>query len=223
MTTQTAAQKKKIVKNNAKFKRATAAEKRVMIAKDVIAALEKKTIVSESGTWCTSRKPLFNSEEIKTYFDYVVNQDDVDVDVINNINDTEISRSIKNVKCNVCALGALFVCGVRRFNKITFGELGAFVDVQVNSGPVSGYFKQEHLEYFLKRYFSESQLALIEIAFEQGEGGFIPSVSSQKELLAKDMFKGNAKKRMIGIMKNIIKNNGQFVVARIVKKGPSIK
>jgi hypothetical protein len=186
------AQKKKIVKKNAEFKRATPAEKRVMIAKDVIAALKQKTIYSQSGTWCSTRGPIFDDETLETY---------------EKVYDTQISSVIKDVSCDVCALGALFVCGVRRFNKITFGKLSE----EVFSGAEEGSFAQEHLEYFLKGYFSESQLSLIEIAFEKGYGGYF--ADDPKELLAKKMFKGTAKNRMIGIMNNIIKNKGKFVPA----------
>jgi len=195
-------QKNKIVKKNAKFKKATAAEKRIMIAKDVIAALEQKTIRSQNGVWCESEDPLFDRETMISYYD--------GNDTINN---TEISATIKNVKCNVCALGALFVCGVRRFNKITFGDLeGIHGSLYDRSGETaSGSFDQDHLDYFLKSYFSKSQLALIEIAFEKGKGGY--HANSTKELLAMNMFKGNSKNRMIGIMKNIIKNKGQLVPA----------
>ncbi len=196
--TKTAASQKKIIAKNVKFKKATAAERRVMIAKDVITALEQKTIRSVSGNWVKTHDQLFKEETLDKFWDG-------DAKIIETIEKTQISDAIKNVKCDVCALGALFVCGVRRFNKITFGKLSD----EVFGGTEAGEFEHEHLDYFLKGYFSESQLSLIEIAFEKGMGAYI--ATSNKENLAMRMFKGSPKIRMIGIMKNIIKNKGQFI------------
>lgn len=87
--------------SNEKYKTASRAEKRVMIAKDVIRAIEAKQIIPTHGD----------------YFS-------VDVDYDKRPRDEESLKELLPTlpACNVCAKGAILLCSVARQNKVTFGE-----------------------------------------------------------------------------------------------------
>ncbi len=89
--------------------------------------------------------------------------------------------------CHVCAKGALFVACVSRQNAVKVGD-----------GMRCG---SDQLSRQLQGVFSTDQLQLIENAFE-GFGGYY-------------RIKGrSAKERMAKIMRNVIENNGTFVMPR---------
>jgi hypothetical protein len=176
---------------NAQYEAATPAERRVMVAQDVIAALTAKQIVAESGVYLTV-------------------QDEYASDVIDSFGLQE-AASFQNTiadlpPCNVCAKGAIFVCAVARQNRVTNEQ--AF-------RPFSKWTGTD-MEPLLAGLFSAEQLALIEREFEgraQDEelvddelamGLFSLDDNDDPEPLYSD------EARMIKIMENIIANGGTF-------------
>ena len=113
---------KKINKLNAECKKATKAQKRVMIAQDVLAQLKTKRYVAESGCWV---QPNIHSawEQKLSHHDSV----------------QELFIEQKIESCNVCALGGLFM-SCTNFNNNTLLEdlddvsedLGNLIDEKVN-------------------------------------------------------------------------------------------
>ena len=142
-------------------KKLSKGDTRVLIAKDVIKQLKRKKIIVERGTYCFN--PIFC-----------------------NLKEMEELSELKKVlakskdKCYVCALGALFVSAVNRFNKYQITTDWA------------GIGKYETTNYLCK-YFSDSQMGLIEDVFEFRCPVYM-----------------NSENHMINIMKNIIKNKGTF-------------
>lgn len=195
----------KIVESrNKKFKAAkTNAERRVLIAKDVIEQIKNKLIIAEQGEFV----------QIK-------------YDPINFTRNRGIREAIieKEAKCTCCALGSLMVSCTLFNNHYTVGDLFSNTDDNHFSqlGDVL-FIKKQSLKNGLDKYFSKSQLRLIEIAFESGNGYFGNSERrfcpifklkfSKQEKLAEEMFSHiiSPEKKLISVMKNIIKNKGKFI------------
>lgn len=176
--------------SNSEFETASPEQKRVLIAKDVITALDSKR---------------FNA----TGMIYVDFGEDFEVPNDNQ----ELCNIIKDKNCNVCALGALFVSAVERYDELSCQE------IQFEQGrtyPVisdnRGFIK------YLGQFFDIEQLELIECAFEgRPTCGWILRNESHAIRRAR-IYCGDhcsshwpaAKYRMRKIMNNIIRNNGTF-------------
>ena len=177
-----------IARRNELFKGKSRAEKRVLVAQDVIAQIKAKTLIPSSGDWVyilDKYEPAYEASLRET--------------VLN-----------KEVECNCCALGGLFLSCTLFNNKVkvgdvspTFGEYG-FLD--------STIYAEKKFSNGLNTIFSNEQLKLIEVAFECGCGAFYEDDVKDGEKAAKFGSRYNTEKgRMIGIMNNIIKNNGTFI------------
>jgi hypothetical protein len=173
-------------------KKLTKAEMRIEIAKDVIAQIKAKKYNPMQGRWV-------EQADGPDYDDWLFENATtckVDVrDYTNNIN-----------KCNVCALGSLFVSAVNKYNNV-YGTYDSVSTYEVFSSIGTGEKKSP-----LLRYFSSSQLQLIEFTFEGGIGAFYFHDNTPTVKRAYDFHEqySNAKDRLIAIMKNIIKNKGTF-------------
>lgn len=102
--------------------------------------------------------------------------------------------------CHVCAIGAAIVSGIRLFNQLEIVDR----DIDGNS--------QEDM---IKKFFSPKQAALIEQAFELGNGWYDDTFSYKDKgrytaVAFGEKFK-DSKDRAVAIFKNIIKNKGVFI------------
>jgi hypothetical protein len=168
-------------------------QRRVLIAQDVIAAINARRIVPARGIYLTSDKAIaVKGENMREALG-------------------------EHPQCTACAVGAVFVAAVERFNNAIANE----------------YMHRTSLNRFalvdlLGIYFSNEQLALIEIAFECmmvplsviRRANVFEDVQLQTETQRAIDF-GNQRRaqdheqntafRMIAIMENIIQNNGTFI------------
>jgi hypothetical protein len=186
-TKKTAAQK--IKKSNAKFEKMTPSQKRVQIAKDVIAQLDAKRLYAKQGVYVQGKGGANNiTVGGEGFWD-----DDTQ--------ETEV-RDLLAPKCEVCAKGGLFVAAVDRFNKLKFRD---------ELCPIGAYNRCSDPVEYLSRFFGEQQLELIEYAFEKGGAGDV-NYDDKKTVAAERFGKmfTSADARMRAIMKNIVKNNGTF-------------
>jgi len=198
---------KLIAENNAAFKKATKAQKRVMIAQDVLAQIKAKRYVAESGRWVV---PTF-SENFCNTDDYPGRE---------SVQQLFASKEIES--CNVCALGGLFMSCTNLNNHTTYDQ---FNDQSEDIGSLIGY--EEGLSNELDVFFSKNQLTLIEIYFEDGNGYF--SIDNETVDTGSHFYKSidfdhvnsfNDKyqyddDRLKAIMKNIVENNGTFVPEKL--------
>ena len=174
-------------KLNEKFKKATKAQKRVMIAQDVLAQIKTKRYVAESGCWVQPNIKAACEKNLK-------DEDSVQ----------ELFAKKKIKSCNVCALGGLFMSCINLNNNTTVEDLkkefyiGDFVydDSKISNG--------------LNRIFTQKQLILIETYFEGGEGYFRGGNKTQTFLESY-----NDDERLEMIMQNIIDNDGTFVPKKL--------
>jgi len=224
---------KEIEKRNSLFKKATKAEKRVLIAKDVIAQIKANRYVATSGAFVEAE---FNSDIDD--FSHILNEahylmgaklKEADVAVKYNISLEKAKEGINFVKkplreayldgtvesCNVCALGGLFMSCTLYNNKTKLDALGRFGE----ASDLGDFIDQEEpISNGLDKFFSRSQLELIEQAFEGGDGYFGDGCYTH------DAYNDDGRNYytyadkypkdndlMIAIMDNIVKNNGTFV------------
>lgn len=121
---------------------------------------------------------------------------------------SEITKS-----CSVCALGACFLSYVRLFNKVKFQDVvGAWGNIMLD--------RYELNDGTLGTVFSETQLLLIESAFEQKDMFDVTDLGEETYLRVKHELEDaidfgkkytDNKKRLRAIMLNIVKNNGKFI------------
>jgi hypothetical protein len=186
--------KKQIKEWNEYFNSLTPAQKRVAIAKDVIEQVKAEKYFARN----------------RTYIDFY------------NKLEGEIQSNFNKVKCECCALGAMFLSDVKYTNQCTFEQAKS----------TSFSFDEENR---LRNYFDVEQLILIEAAFEcwssdrlldydehtsgQIRDGFgydlvMSNLSITEDDLDNAANFGNkyddSSERLIKIMENIVKNKGKF-------------
>lgn len=154
----------------------TKAEKRVAVAKDVIAQLNRGKLTATTGLY-------FKAKSCNKDF----------------TGEVELQKVLKHIpKCEVCAKGALFVGMINKYNDFKLNLKYDYGNDEINDEVNDSLYPK------LKTLFSGKQLRLIEAYFE-GWNKF--DIENTHNFYEKNP---NAKKRMILIMENIIKNNGTF-------------
>ena len=126
--------------NNLAFKKATKPQKRVMIAQDVLAQIEAKKFRAKEGNWICASRDLSNLQETEGV--------------------REVFAAGKMGRCDVCALGGLFMSCTNLNGGTTLydfeGESDSLGFYIYNGSPLSNG---------LHKFFSNDQLKLIEIYF----------------------------------------------------------
>jgi hypothetical protein len=191
---------KVLLKSNAAFKKATKAEKRVMIAKDVLSQIKANRYIVECGTWVDANWNIRN-----------------EIDGTESVQKLFADRTIET--CNVCALGSLFMSCTNLNNNtcvsdINYGGEGTEIGERIEEG--------DTLSNGLNKIFSKKQLQLIEVYFEKGDGWFgedgytgnyIGEDSRHVEYF-NDAYPDDDE-RLVEIMKNIVANDGTFVPSKL--------
>jgi len=167
-----------------KKKTETRAEKRVAIAKDVISKLNKKRYEAEQGVYCAAKDIIWPEDE-----------------------HTEIQTMLKGKKCNVCALGSLFVSAIDKYDKLMFDD------------PTFDGINSRN-DTYLKRFFSGPQLDLMESAFERDHMGvdsydYTPTKTAAVAFGCRYDFPDA---RLRAIMNNVIRNDGKFIPPKPTKR-----
>jgi hypothetical protein len=173
-------------------------EKRVAIARDVVKQVKSKELVARNGFYVNqSSRRLVNGQP----------------------DDKQVNEILieKNIRCEVCARGAMFIAGLKRFNNLKVKDIK---DRDFN------YTIREEYE---SSFFETHQLVLIERVFEarafpntEKLRGFVgyyhPKIcraaSKYRQELSRSGDFGRTANLLIGIAKNIILNNGDFVIPR---------
>lgn len=160
----------------------------VQIAEDVLAQLKTRKYVASAGAGVYVRLEGAIKNPEAYYGDYVP--------VVASLR-TFLTKHATKKSCHVCALGACFLANVERRNKVELKEV-------INKSD------RETFTSNLKTIFSAEQMDLIEVAFE------VDSVHSRTDVDTQDaLYFGNRydtdDQRLKAIMRNIIKNNGEFI------------
>jgi hypothetical protein len=198
---------KKIRAANAAFEAMTKQEKRVAIAKDVLAALKAKKLKPKAGIYAMPTKKTTLRQVGAADADGLVNPDAKLCSVFGQLE-----------SCTVCGLGALFVSAVKRDEKVPirktpsmYNSYDAIYDAY-DTDREWGISGHEVYDY-LSKFFSNFQLMQIENAFEcQGmntdRNGFVKGPLRNAALMYHKI--ESPSKRMEAIMQNIIDNKGTF-------------
>lgn len=216
--------RKRINRDNARFAASSPAVQRVIIAKDVIAWLDTKKLQAKAGSYFESWS--ISGLKDKLYDRFIkydregnrLGGDEADAALQAKLESTEVQDIVlkDDFACKACALGGMFACAVGRADKLT---LAAY---NVSRSNLTGY---------LGEFFSQTQLDLIETAFECSAYGSCreepedsdsgPTDEGQRAIDFGEehtavfddegMFKSSGDEdRMRAIMGNIIANGGEF-------------
>lgn len=164
----------------------TMAQKRIAIAKDVIKRIEANQYRPQSDVFCLIGG--YNISELKR-----AEEDQEVCDIVNS-----------DKQCTVCAKGGLFMSYIGYTNNFTVRKL--------SNSPSS----QSNLEYnemqALSKIFSPKQLSLIETSFERKTFDWNRNLTETEKNKCYSWHRRffDSSKRLVGIMKNIIKNKGIF-------------
>lgn len=198
-TKKTQSKKSKVAKKKpVKQKTTSTNAMRVAIAKDVIAQLNSNKLIPQNFTWVDDSKMGCINEFIDSKVEKVKDEDFKNFSV-------DLSEYVCNIKkCEVCALGALFVSAVSLYEGVVVRPTGEIEDYnwqlfeQLDNSP-------------LVKHFTKGQLQLIESAYE-GDRGVHVAPTDTEAVICRTFHSKYAKNkdRMIAIMKNIIDNNGTF-------------
>lgn len=181
----------KLMAKNEAFNKLSKPQKRVEIAKDVIAQIKAEKYAATFG------------EYISTY--------DLSDIMDNSVNKRSLQPLLltKNYSCSVCQKGALFLSTVRKRNKFL---VRTSYDIPSSS---------DSIETEISDIFTKNQLDLMEVAFELEicggatdnpylDNGFRnPTKIAQKAIDFGEKY-DYSKDRMIAICQNLINNNGTF-------------
>lgn len=189
-----ASHNRRIARDNAAFEKMTPAQKRVQIARDVIAQIDASRLVPKFGTWLSTKNngPLVTPSSVKD-------------------SNAELKDVLSKVKqCTGCAIGGMFMCAVERADKLKIKELSDFWEEE-GCDKNTQYVDIDDTDAFeyLSRFFSAQQLSEIEAAFERNggiefhdlAGDFAPECEEPAE-------------RMRLIMQSIIVGNGKFDITK---------
>ena len=197
-----------IDRRNREFSNASPAERRVLLARDVIKHLDSAKLIANKGDW------------VKVPVSHLPDELSLQVALLSDDAPT----------CQVCALGSLMVSCVLYQNQFTVADKRAGRFVFGNVHPEKG-------ESMLSSYFEADQLKLIELAFEGSTGWFANEAydkarnniwgSERDESSDRDVFPegpeltavlwrykaglDSVDARLRAIMANIITNNGTFI------------
>lgn len=174
------AKAKQVAAKNAAFAALSPEAQRVAIAQDVLDGLASKQVRAMSGTY------------VRLY--------DGDPGDYNGVHKSQAER-LNGYTCQVCALGALFVCATER-TPITIKETFSGKPDEVTYGMFS-----DRIRDALSPYFSHDQLLAVEAAFEETD--MDSSIDSAARSFGRSAGYDDGE-RMEAIMRNIIENNGTF-------------
>lgn len=175
------------------------------IAQDVINSLKRGQLTAANGTWVRVDDCLLTDTEAGTELQSLFKK--------------------KEVTCDVCALGACFVSAVKLGNNCKLTEDAKQLDgFEFYDKHENGWADDTGMWKVLSRYFVRSQMALIETAFEMGQGyygntGDIGDTAIGVNILGEERYYaavnfgeryGDDESRMVAIMQNIVDNKGTF-------------
>jgi hypothetical protein len=175
----------------------TKAEKAVAVAKDVLAQLRKPN--------CGGMKVANDGSYFAT--DFYLTDEDYKKDL------QDILPKVLEEGCTVCARGAALISKARLFDKVPVIKITG--DTWWNSGGI--YVDQDDTAELLKGVFSKKTLHAIECAFEQ-DPCMDHSLPCEYGAALFGRRYDDPVKRLAAIMRNIVKNNGEFVVKKVTEE-----
>lgn len=182
-----AAGRRIIARNNRRFERATKAERRVMVAQDVVERLETQQFIARSCIYQNIDKA-----------------------------DTLQDRSLQEVivcgetSCQCCGVGALFLSHVAFCNQVTVNDVESMDGERPRVGAARYTHDDSKQSAGLSALFSRTQLSLIECAFERCNMTVDALTEYIEEAISFGQAHDNSLHRLLAICRNIIAHEGTF-------------
>lgn len=176
-------------KANEAFEKLTPAEKRIQLARDVLAQLKRGDIEAERGTWLQADVPTTTV--------------DLNTDLQTLLQATEV--------CKACAFGSLFVAAVKRKNDFKVLDIKGLHLTGVDEREIEDIqLDFDEMANYMGPFFTKDQISLIESAFE---GGGLhnnkKSINFLEEVDASDPWLDDSIRLRL-VMENIVANDGTF-------------
>lgn len=196
---------RQIAAKNAKFKKATPIQKRIMVVKDVLERLNARQVKPEQGDWVNIPK-LTNKYERLGDSCSAKADDQLDDLLSSSLQDKIVKE---RVSCTCCALGGLLTSCVAIKNELTVDD---FLSDGLDGGEAIKGFDMVGLSDI----FSHDQLSLIEFVFEKGQGYVSDNNSRNLEPEVEKVARAFIRKypkvrdRYRAIFENILANEGTF-------------
>ena len=162
------------------YKQMSRKEKKIAIAKDVIANIHLKNLNIQSGNAYMDSGEIYVEDDLEVLCKYLP---------------SEKVAELLRPKCEFCARGAMMICKVAKFNNYEFH---------------SGYIDQDATTEALKDAFSEDELEDIEAAFELWADCSGRVISLPDNVIENWESIVGAEDRLLAIMQNIIDHDGKF-------------
>jgi hypothetical protein len=153
------------------------AEDRVKVAEDALSWLRAGALRATQGTYVNPSSRRVTRSTI--------------LDRVGDKMETQM-RDVVLGPCDVCAVGALLIASIVRYDSCTVDE-----------------FERLHPRVLLSRWFDDDQVRLMECAFETYNQGWLGSKSVQAQAFGLRFVL--ASKRLEAILQNVIDNGGDFV------------
>lgn len=169
------------------------AQQRIAVAKDVLKQIDNKFYTASSGDYCQFRN-IENAVTAPTQLD-----------------DLFTTLRKEKATCAVCGIGGCFVSLVNLGNEVKTKDALGWTRITSFDGLNSSTMRKQ-----LRKIFTPIQLTLIEAAFEEClmSSNGLDLTEDEKEHIVQAISFGKKYKtdrgRLIAIMKNIIKNKGDF-------------
>lgn len=176
---------KPIIKKIVPFNRLSKTNQRIALAEDVIKQIKVKKYYASRGTYfqqnAIQKMALYNGLKLKD----------------------ELNKILPELECECCAKGSLFLSHITKTNNCSVRNIISNVDFNLR------------ISKRLNNLFTQLQLDLIETAFEMKViKDYSGKLYQNEGLIEKAINFGekyaNSNNRLIGIMKNVIKNKGIF-------------
>lgn len=181
---------RRVKDRNRKFQKLSLEKQRVKIAQDVIEQLQIKRFIARTGIYAS-----------------------VPVIPVRVDPEEQFNLALESARgCHVCGIGGVFLSAVRINDDMTYSE-AMHGSMDSSLGGVS--LDDGMMRKYLRKWFSDHQLSLIESAFETK---FMGTSNDHRKLTTAvawgDRF-DKSKDRLKAICQNIIDNNGKFVPSKI--------
>lgn len=187
--------RKRFRDRNYRFRKLTKAQQRVKIAKDVIQQILAGKIIPKHGVGYM----ILADSKRESLFNH------------NALLDlkSDVREFIEHDTCNVCGIGGTFIAALKLEDRLSFKDMIHSSDDRA-------------MREYLKNWFSEVQIALIECSFEKNSL-YIERILSSKKGSERQRIRELGERardhglqylhpddRLIAIMRNIIDNDGTF-------------
>lgn len=193
--------------NEQEYNKLTNKQKRVVLAQDVLDHLQSEKISPIAGAF-------FSLYKVGSHYG-IMNQSSLNFmasDGYGNVGDSlQLVLQRPDTRCDVCAKGALFVAHVLRNNRVNLGDVYDHARLPREIQDVFGHMMLQHIEIAFEvcihRWNDWHELGPY-LGLDQD---VIDKIQMDIETVGVYDFESKYNSDLDGIMRNIIRNEGQFV------------